>query len=88
MLVEQRQDVVDDCVLGLRQQVRLRKSGLRNTSAGIIAFYNCKRPMKCGAISQKGGRGFQALPRTVDGVAILRHLSRMKSCVWRLHSDG
>ena len=55
MLVEQLQDVVDDCILGLRQQVRLRKSGLRNTSAGIIAFYNCKRPMKCGAISQKGG---------------------------------
>jgi len=37
VLVEQRQDVVDDRVLGLSQQVRLREGGFRNAGAGILA---------------------------------------------------
>ena len=37
MLVQQREDVIDDLVLGLRQQVWLREDGLRNNGTWILA---------------------------------------------------
>ena len=37
VLVQQLQDIVDDRVLGFRQQVRLRKGGLRDRRTGILA---------------------------------------------------
>jgi hypothetical protein len=37
MLVEQLQDAVDDCVLGLGEEVWLREGGFRNAGAGILA---------------------------------------------------
>ena len=37
MLVQQLQNVVDDRVLSLGEQVRLRKGGLRNAGTGILA---------------------------------------------------
>jgi hypothetical protein len=36
VLVEQFENVVDDLVLGLGEQVRLREGGLRNAGAGIF----------------------------------------------------
>ncbi len=37
MLVEQLQDVVDDCVLGFGEQVRLKEGGFRNAGTGSLA---------------------------------------------------
>jgi len=37
MLVQELQDVVDDCVLGFREEARFRKSLLRNLGTGILA---------------------------------------------------
>ena len=36
MLVQQCEDVVDDCVLGLSQLVRLREDRFRNAGTGIL----------------------------------------------------
>ena len=37
VLVEQRQDMIDDCALGFGEEVWIRKRGLRNMRAGIFA---------------------------------------------------
>lgn len=47
MLVEQLQDVVDDCVLGFGEQVRLREGGFGNAGTGILAA-------KLGEVSRNG----------------------------------
>jgi hypothetical protein len=40
MFVEQRKHVVDDRVLGLREEVRFREGGLRNVGTGILVRRN------------------------------------------------
>ena len=37
MLVEKFENVVDDCVLGLGEEIRFREGGFRNAGTGILS---------------------------------------------------